>query len=238
MCNKSGSRDKKQLLAIADACKHKKQVFDSHCTTCGGTGNHFLSKLSSQPPPTSRSRPKSPFSNYGDVLLKLLWYVLWSKKYEECRQRFFMNLSYHTFNFPFESSFYIYFSVSRHQQVFSFFLLSLLRFFENERNDEEKRDAIKMKLVPKRWPEANFYDPLAMQDVYLFITIAFCSACAHVHRMSNGKFDRKFMNAKAEAPTKHTIFDESVNAGRNDFKVRLWSDTSCEELESLSFIWG
>lgn len=119
--------------------------------------------------------------------------------------------TFHTTHSIFRSRvlFYIYFSVSRHQQVCSFFLLSLLRFFENERNDEEKRDAIKMKLVPKRWPKAHFYVPLAMQDVYLFITIAFCSACAPSRsRVSNveRKIWQKIINANAKAPTKHNLW--------------------------------
>jgi hypothetical protein len=82
------------------------------------------------------------------------------KIYETRSQHFFMNLSYqhtHTSNFPFESSF-LYFSVSRHQQsFFLFFACPGSSESGEEGDDEEKRDAIKMKLVPKKRPKAKFY---------------------------------------------------------------------------------
>ena len=78
---------------------------------------------------------------------------------------FLVNLSRTTYThiqFSVREFFLYFFSVSRHQQVF--FPASV----ENGlKRDREKRDAIKMKLVPKRRPQAKFYIRQACSHVFI-----------------------------------------------------------------------
>jgi hypothetical protein len=119
----------------------------------------------------------------------------------------------HTSNFPFES-FYIFFCFS---PPASFFPASV----ENGlKRDGEKRDAIKMKLVPKRRPKAKFYVRQPCRMCIYSLTGLFRSLS--VGALMLGIFDIIFMNANV--PEKHSNWvvrsaDSFLHENRTKFVV-------------------